>query len=112
MLIHGDEELRDYHYSMQLQVHDEVVGVCDAKYADKALARKIHLMENAVTFPEYEGVVRFPVDGNKGLTWADAKEGHLFDCPECDGDDKCRLCEGEGGFNVKRAGDIWVAEAA
>ena len=33
------------------------------------------LMENAVVFPEYEGVVKFPVDGNKGLTWADAKEG-------------------------------------
>ncbi len=112
ILIHEDEELRDYHYKMQLQVHDEVVGVCDAKYADQALKRKIHLMETAVEFPEYDGVVKFPVDGNKGLTWADAKEGHLFDCPECEGDDDCKLCEGEGGFNVRRAGDIWVAEAA
>lgn len=112
LLIHDDEELRDYGYRMQLQVHDEIVGVCDAKYAKQALARKIQLMEMAVEFPEYEGIIQFPVSGNVGLTWADAKEGHLFDCPQCDGDDDdCTACVGEGGFSVKRAGDIWVAEA-
>jgi RecJ-like exonuclease len=100
---------------MCIQVHDEICGVCDSQYREKALARKIHLMENAVVFPEFEGVVKFPVDGSAGLTWGEGKSDGAFGCTWCKGrgkvaGKKCPTCKGNGDFNVKRAGDIWVAE--
>lgn len=115
--IDADEELKDYGFHMCLQVHDEIAGVAQSKYRFEALKRLIYIMENAITFPEFEGVVRFPVEGSAGLTWGEGKCDGQFSCSSCrgrgkvDGED-CPICFGEGEFNVKRAGDIWVAEAA
>ncbi len=103
-----DEELREYGYKQRLVVHDEVVGTCIAKYREQALKRKVYLMENAITWPEYNGVVRTPVEGFSGANWGEGKDGLLFSCPRCEGTgkrggDKCSHCGGEGAVSTKQA---------
>ncbi len=103
-----DEELMEYGYKQRLVVHDELVGTCIAKYRAQALKRKVYLMENAITWPEYGGTVRTPVEGFSGANWGEGKDGLLFSCPRCEGTgkrggDKCSCCGGEGAVSTKQA---------
>lgn len=77
LAVDEDEELKDYGFSLRLQVHDELVGVCKAKYAEEALARMGVLMESALP-PDQFGGIELPTDGHFGMTWAEAKDGKVF----------------------------------
>lgn len=112
MLLNSDEELKSYEFVMRMAVHDEIVSTCRAKYKEVALARKVYLMENAVTFPEFKGVVRFPVEGHWGMSWGEAKAGGLFKCPDCGSKSrmihvgKCSTCDGDKEISLEVASEL------
>lgn len=85
----------------------EVWDILASPLSQRSLAKEIDVSRNTIK------------EIRRGATWRKVfasfqreRKGYLFDCPRCDGDDDCTACEGEGGFSVKRARDIWVAEAA
>jgi DNA polymerase I-like protein with 3'-5' exonuclease and polymerase domains len=113
LAIADDEELLDYGYVMNGVVHDEIMGRCKAKYREPARARVCYLMENAVTFPEYDGLVQFPVEGHYGHSWGESKDGGHFECPRCSEGaqiitvGKCPECGGEGTISTERAMELF-----
>lgn len=116
LALDADEELQSYGFQMRLAVHDEIVATCKAEFREKAVKRMCYLMENAYTFPEFEGLVKFPVEGFCGSTWGESKDGGLFECPTCDDESstivvgKCPDCGGEGAVSVDVAEELsWQA---
>jgi DNA polymerase I-like protein with 3'-5' exonuclease and polymerase domains len=127
-VLFDDEELKSYGFRMIMVVHDEIIAVCKAEHREAALARMVYLMENAVTFPEYDGLVKFPVEGHWGLDWGECKNGKQFACPACPSGEesnvstggrifvptaggKCALCGGDGDITLQHAQKIFEEAA-
>lgn len=66
----GDEQLREWGWTMLLQIHDEVIMEGPQETADAALSRVIHIMERPFKAPLSVDLV---VDGNAADTWYEAK---------------------------------------
>ena len=70
IFVNADEELRDLGYTLRLQVHDELVGNCPRKNAERALVLVKDIMENVFEEPLSVPLI---VDPNSADNWADAK---------------------------------------
>lgn len=69
--VENDEVLKSLGYTQRLQIHDEIVGVCPKKNAEKVKARVSELMENAL--PKALNNVALTVSGDFAETYARAK---------------------------------------